>query len=160
MNTYNYNFKLFFVVIALLGLGGCAARQEITQLTDYVPQKVCIAKNDAVREGVIKALEKGFAKHNVDTMVVNATYVEKHGALTPSISDDQSKNCETLVFYTANWHWDLAMYMRFANVWLMDESMQAKLAQATYTAGAGLDKFIDAEEKIIELVDEMFKQKT
>ena len=31
-----------------------------------------------------------------------------------------------------------------------------KIAQASYRTGGGLDKFINAEEKIIELIDGMY----
>jgi hypothetical protein len=46
--------------------------------------------------------------------------------------------------------------MRFANIWIHDYPSMTRLAQATYTAGQGFDKFISAREKILELVDSMF----
>ena len=46
--------------------------------------------------------------------------------------------------------------MAYANIWVKDVETNEKIAQASYRTGGGLDKFIDAEEKIIELIDGMY----
>ena len=70
----------------------------------------------------------------------------------------QLNGCDAIVFYVANWGWDVSMYMRFANIWITDSTMDRKLANATYTAGTGFGKFQNARKKILELVDRMLDQ--
>lgn len=136
---------------------GCAAKQTITEFQGNVPQSVCIANHQAVKEGVLHALEKGFQKNGTTTTVIQGNYVLEDNSWKPTINSAEAKNCDAIAFYVANWAWDLAMYMHFANVWITDQAGAQKLAQSIYQAGAGPSKFIDAETKIIELVDEMYK---
>jgi hypothetical protein len=60
--------------------------------------------------------------------------------------------------YTANWRWDLALYMAFAEIIVYAEG--TKVGSAVYDSlhgGANMNKFINAEAKIRELVDELFR---
>ncbi|MGZ5818571.1 MAG: hypothetical protein ACXWJD_07475 [Burkholderiaceae bacterium] len=134
-------------------LMGYAAKQEITKFAEAVPQTLCVARNAAVKEGVLEAIQEGFTSHGTTVKLVDATYTEEHAMLHPTLQRDQLTGCDAVVFYVANWHWDLALYMRFANIWITNRNMSRKLAQATYQAGFGPGKFIDAKKKILELVD-------
>ena len=59
--------------------------------------------------------------------------------------------------YTANWGWDLAMYMKYAEIKVYRGVALVGLAVYDATRGGGRpDKFINAENKIRELVDELF----
>lgn len=151
--------KALMAVLALAILNGCAARQEITQLEQAIPKSICIAKHEAVREGVVKALSSSFNRHGMEVSTIPANYVLKHREYAPEVAPKDVNGCEAVAFYTANWAWDLATYMAHANIWITDPGMQKKIAQASYTTGGGLDKFINAEEKINELVDSMLQQK-
>ena len=137
-------------------LGGCAANQEITRLTMPGPQQVCIVRHEAVKEGVLEAIQQGFESHGIPTKVVSGVYEKKHAMWMPRFYIDQVKACDALCFYVANWNWDLASYMYFANIW-MATSDGKRLAQATYDAGRvyGPNKFIIARTKILELMNDM-----
>ena len=143
--------------LSVLLLAGCAATQTITEFDEAPPNTVCIAKHEAVREGILEALEEGFRQHGARTTVVRAIYEEKHALWTPQIYPDEVKSCDAIAFYVANWTWDLSMYMYFANIWITDQAMTKKIAQATYQTGGGPDKWINARKKILELVDEMYE---
>ncbi|MGZ3237648.1 MAG: hypothetical protein ACXU8A_09765 [Burkholderiaceae bacterium] len=152
--------KTFFVCSFLFSpLIGYAAKQEITQFAEAVPQTLCVAKNDAVKEGVLDAIQEGFTSHGSTVKVVDATYTEEHAMLRPTVQREQLTGCDAIVFYVANWHWDLALYMRFTNIWITNRNMSRRLAQATYQAGIGPGKFIDAKKKILELVDGLVEGK-
>ncbi|MEQ3697733.1 MAG: Sbal_3080 family lipoprotein [Pseudomonadales bacterium] len=144
------------VIVAVLFLSGCAATQTVSEFDQTLPKTVCIAEHEAVRDGVLDALEEGFRMNGTDTKVIRAIYEEKHATWIPSIYPDETEGCDAIVFYVANWTWDVALYMYFANVWITDVSMTEKIAQATYQAGTGPDKWINARSKILELVDEMY----
>ncbi|MFY8274180.1 Sbal_3080 family lipoprotein [Pseudoalteromonas sp. SSDWG2] len=154
--------KLTAVSIASLTLallGGCAAKQEVTQYTNRTaPETVCIAKHSSVKEGFLTAMQEGFQKHDIDTRVIDATYEVKHHSFQPKVDQGATQDCTALAFYTANWHWDLALYMAYANIWVTDTEQKDTLAQASYVTGGGLDKFIDARKKVLELIDQMFAQ--
>lgn len=151
-------FKTALSVAAVVTLAGCAAKQDVSRFEVEVPKTVCIAEHRDVKEGVITALEEAFSKHNVQTKVINANYVLKHQAYQTDLNPIDTESCNAVAFYVANWHWDLALYMSYANIWVTDVNQEKTIAQASYRTGGGLDKFIDAKSKIIELVDSMFQQ--
>lgn len=144
--------RFFGCGMLFLPLVSHATKQEITKFAEAVPQTLCIAKNEAVKEGALDALQEGFAAHGSTVKVISATYTEEHAMLHPAVAREQSEGCDAIVFYVANWGWDLALYMRFTNIWITNRNMNHKLAQATYEAGWGPSKFIDAKKKILELV--------
>ncbi len=150
--------KLVATTIVALLLAGCAATQTITEFDGAVPRTICIAKHEAVREGILEALEEGFRQHGARTTVVGAIYEEKHSMWYPTIQPVEVQGCDAIAYYVANWTWDISTYMYFANVWVTDrEDMNRIIAQATYQTGGGPDKWINANEKILELVDEMYE---
>jgi hypothetical protein len=136
---------------------GCTTRQHVTRLETPKPQQVCIVQHHAVKAGVLEALQEGLTKHGMRNKVVPGVYELKHAMWQPRWNPEQVTSCDALIFYVANWSWDLALYMRFANVWMTPIDGSKKLSQATYDAGGniGPGKFIVAREKILELVDQM-----
>ena len=138
-------------------LAGCTTRQHVSRLETPKPQQVCIVQHNAVKAGILEALQEGLTKHGMRYQVVPGIYEIKHAMWQPRWNAEQVKSCDALIFYVANWSWDLAIYMRFANVWMTPIDGSKKLAQATYDAGGniGPGKFIVAREKILELVDQM-----
>jgi len=146
----------FAVALSWL-MAGCATHQDITKLEQYRPKEVCIVKDDKVFEGVLEAIQDGFRQHAIDTRVVNGTYQQKHAMWHPVFSRSDTAGCDALLFYVANWSWDLAYYMYFANIWMTNADGSKKVAQATYDAShnIGVGKFVVAKDKIRELVDQM-----
>lgn len=150
--------KITTTALAIATLAGCAAKQDITRYEAQKPKTVCIAEHKAVKEGIITAMQEGFAKHNIETKVVSANYVLKHQQYETDVEPTDIEGCNAVAYYVANWRWDLALYMAYANIWVKNVEQTETIAQASYRTGGGLDKFIDAKEKIIELVDAMFLQ--
>jgi len=148
--------KVTITAAIVTTLAGCAAKQDITKFEQNKPKTVCIAEHKEVKEGVIDAMIKGFSKHDVKTRVIPANYVMKHQDYQTELSNGDTKGCNAVAYYVANWRWDLALYMAYANIWVKDVETNVKIAQASYRTGGGLDKFINAEEKIIELIDGMY----
>ncbi|WP_328188624.1 Sbal_3080 family lipoprotein [Marinobacter sp. OP 3.4] len=133
--------------IAVLGLlvfmSGCSITQKVEPVASYGSDKLCVIENDDVREGFLDALESSLAGQRIDYTVVD-------GGAVP-------KACQWTLTYTANWRWDLAIYMAYAEIKVFEGRSQK--GGATYDAmrgGANMNKFIDAEDKIRELVNELF----
>ena len=145
------------MILGVLFLTGCAATQDISEFDEIPPHTVCIAEHQAVREGVLDALEEGFRSHGADVKVIKGSYEKKHNMWHPQIYTSDLEGCDAIAFYVANWRWDISMYMCFANIWVTDTAMSEKIAQATYQTGGGPDKWINARKKLLELVDEMYK---
>jgi hypothetical protein len=142
--------------ISIMVIAGCAAHQEITRFESKAPERICIAKHEAVKEGFLETLKKELERHGASTKVVNGIYEERHGEFQGKVNPGAAEACDALAFYVAHWHWDLALYMRYADIWLTDADGVETIARTTYETGGGLDKFIDAEEKIAELVGQMY----
>lgn len=148
-----FTWLLFMMTL----LTACAAKQTATQFQGPKPAVICIAEHEAVlREGFREALVQAFHSHGARTKIIRGVYVEKDSAWNPSIYPEDTKGCDAIAFYVANWAWDLSMYMYFASIWITDVEMTKKIAQATYQTGGGLDKFINARDKVFELVDEIY----
>lgn len=140
-----------------LTLSGCAAKQQITGFQNSPPQNICVARHEAVRKNFHDALVESLERHQADVRTIRANYVEKHQAWNPTVVEENIDNCDAIAFYVANWTWDITMYMHYANIWLTDKEMSQKIAQATYQTGGGPDKWINAKEKVDELVDQMYQ---
>ncbi len=148
---------LAIVFLALL-LGGCAsATQQITRIEGQKPKEVCIVRHEAVKGETLEAIQEGFQKNGIKTRAVSGTYEQKDRMWVPKWNPAEVRGCDAIGFYVANWRWDLANYMAFANIWMVTPDGQRKIGQATYDAMrvAGTSKFINARNKLIELVDQM-----
>ncbi|MFZ6775302.1 Sbal_3080 family lipoprotein [Undibacterium sp. Ji83W] len=147
--------KKIVLVLFIAVLSGCASKQTLTKFSGTIPKSVCIAKHEAVRDTVLEVLQEGFRARGIETKVISSSYVQKNSAWYPTPNPSEAANCEAIVFYVANWHWDLAMYMRFANIWVTDPTLTKRFADTSYQAGGGPDKFIDARKKLLSMVESL-----
>jgi hypothetical protein len=111
------------------------------------PAQICIIKNEKVREGFLDAYGDALKAKSIQVKTL---------AETATLND-----CPTTSTYTANWAWDMALYMRYAEIKVYRSA--AFVGEAGYDAtwdGGRLDKFISAENKIRELVDELFDRQS
>ncbi len=130
--------------IFVLSLGGCAITQNVSPVEPFDGKEICVIENPAVVQAAFLP-----------------TYQQKLEAkgYTVRVLPAAAKvtDCPVTSTYTANWRWDLALYMAFADLRIFTNGKQA--GQATYdslSGGANLNKFIKADEKIGELVDQLF----
>lgn len=127
-----------------ISLAGCAINQTVKPVERFEGTLVCIVVNPAVsQEGFLATYarvlaEKGFTVRQLPP----------GSAIT---------ECPVTLTHTANWRWDLAMYMAFADIKVYNNGQQS--GQAVYDAlrgGANMNKFIRGEAKITELVNRLF----
>jgi hypothetical protein len=137
---------LFVALVALLAAAasGCSIKQSVKPV-DFSgqPMEVCILKNEDVRQGFLEAYTSALNAKNLQVKLL---------AQTASLNE-----CATTSTYTARWSWDLALYMKYAKIKVYRSA--ALVGEAVYDAtwgGGRLDKFINAENKIRELVNELF----
>jgi len=140
----------------------CASRQDISRIEGPRPTMICIVEHTAVRgEGVLPAIQDGIAKKGLQSRVVPGTYEKRDKLWQPHFDEKNVAGCDALLFYVANWNWDIAWYMYFASIWMTDGGGEKSIARATYDASlnAGPGKFINAREKNLELVDLLLSEK-
>jgi hypothetical protein len=131
-----------------LAAGGCSLKQTVnpapTDLQAKSAEKIAIIENPAVRmEGFDDAIERS---------------LERCGFTVEMLPKGTAKDARPLVItYTANWSWDLDLYLSYAKIDLYRQGKH--VADATYDAtwgGAHLGKFVKADEKVDSLIYEMF----
>ncbi len=137
--------KKLLIFCFALATTACTIHQEVQPLTynQELEQKVCIVDNPDVKEGFVDAYRSS---------------LEQKGFTVETLDAGASLNsCDLTSTYTANWLWDLALYMAYAEIKVYQEA--TPVAEAVYDSrrgGANMDKFIDAEVKVAELVDLLF----
>jgi hypothetical protein len=133
------------IITALLiaaGLAGCAAKQEIEPAEIPQGSHVCIAENPAVRAGFLVELKKILDEKNIDYIVTGI---------------DSARDCEWHVTYVARWSWDVALYMTYAEIKVFHYGRLD--GTALYDGTFAINKFIDSEPKIRELVNQLIQER-
>jgi len=124
-------------------LCACTITQTVDPVTQIDSNEVCIIEDPAVREGFLPELEKVLR--------------DKNATIRRLELSAKRSECPIVVTYTARWSWDLAMYMSYAEIVVYQDGTPAGKALYDATKGGGrMDKFVDAEPKIRELVNELF----
>ncbi|MXR70978.1 hypothetical protein GNT65_20175 [Shewanella sp. JBTF-M18] len=138
--------NVLIVFAVLMMTTACSIKQRVDPVQVSRSDEVCIQKNPDVRHGFLDEVEKVLTEKQIKYRVLDQL--------------DASHQCEWTATYTANWAWDLALYMVYAEIKIFH---QGRLdGEAIYDArmgGANMNKFIDAEPKIRELIEELIRQK-
>lgn len=132
-------------VVALMVLTGCSIKQVVdpAKLSPSLAPEICMISSPGVRQGFTEAYSRSLQRKGFTIRVLPA-------GSSPSI-------CPLSTSYIGTWKWDLALYMRNADIEVFENGR--RVGRATYDASNGsgrLDKFIDAESKINELTDQLF----
>ncbi|RTR35939.1 hypothetical protein EKG38_24255 [Shewanella canadensis] len=124
----------------------CSIKQRIDPIQINNTAVVCIQENPDVREGFLKEMEVVLKEKKIDYRIVREL--------------NASNQCEWTATYTANWAWDLALYMVYAEIKVYhDGRLDGEAIYDARRGGANMSKFIDAEPKIRELIEQLIKQK-
>jgi hypothetical protein len=137
------NPRILCVALTGVALTGCAINQTVKPVERFDGKQVCIIENRAVKNGFLETYKR---------VLTEEGYAVRQLASTAAVTD-----CQVTSTYTANWRWDLALYMAFADIKVYNNGQQA--GQVTYDAlsgGANMAKFVKGETKITELVNQLF----
>jgi hypothetical protein len=138
--------KLILVFVAIALSTGCAISRNVVPVdSDEKVEKIYVRYNDAVHmEGLNDELVAQFREMGFDAELFRG--------------DTPEEALHTFIF-TANWTWDIAMYLTYFRGTLMEDGRT--LGQAEYDAtsgGANLGKFGQTAEKIRPLLEEMMQK--
>lgn len=138
-------YLIFISLFTILLFSGCSIKQEINPIDtrDTGTKEVCIIKNTAVRTTFLEAYKNALENKQYKVIIKEDNY--------------SAKNCNIISTYTANWRWDLALYLVYAelNVYKQD-NLVGKAIYDSLHGDANMNKFINAQEKIKELVDKLY----
>jgi hypothetical protein len=133
------------IFVLLLGvIHGCSIKQTVKAVElSGQPMEICIIKNEKVRPSFLDAYSDALKAKSIQVRTLDET--------------TGLNECTITSTYAAHWAWDVAMYMRYAEIKVYRGVALVGLAVYDATWGGGRpDKFIDAENKIRELVDKLF----
>ena len=136
-------WRLAALLPVALVLTGCAIHQRVKPAGVIDGREICVIENPAVRAGFVESYKRALSSKG---------YVVRQLPATASIAE-----CQVTSTYTAQWRWDLAMYMAYAEIKVFSNGRPA--GEATYDAlrgGGNMNKFIDADRKVGELVNQLF----
>ena len=136
--------RLLVAISIMATVTGCAITQSVKPIDSLAGKEICVVVNPAVQH-------QGFL----------ATYqrvLTEKGYLVRQLPAGAPVNaCPVTSTYTANWRWDLALYMAYADIKVFNNGVQS--GQVTYDAlqgGFNMNKFIKGETKVVELVNQLF----
>ena len=140
-----YKRAVSAVILTAL-LAGCSIQQKVEPVNLSQDSQLCIIENTKVRDGFLQEFRSVLAARQIPHQMVEQF--------------DVPENCQWTATYNAKWSWDMATYMSLAEikVYHKGELMGEALYDAT-KGGANMNKFISADEKIRELVNELFQSK-
>lgn len=133
------------IAAASIALSGCAITQDVTpSALDQRAQELCLVRNSEV-------VQDGF--HDVYQRVL-----ERKGFKVRWLPDKSPvTSCPLVGTYDIIYRWDLAIYMARADLRIYADGKE--VGRAVYdslSGGANLNKFIQTEPKLTELVDLLF----
>lgn len=122
----------------------------------------CIARK-VVPVGSETAIEKIYVLHNKKVHMEEfihelVSQLEQLGFQTGVYSGDRPADAKHYLIYTANWNWDVAMYLTYFRATLYEN--EQVLGEVEYDArkgGANMGKFGRAAEKIRPLLRDLLK---
>ncbi len=135
--------KIVSAALVLLALTGCSINQTVKPVEQFAGKEICIVENTAVRESFLSAYKKALDGKGFITRKVTAESV--------------GNSCPIVSTYSANWRWDLAMYLAYAEIKVYNNGQPS--GEAIYDAmggGGNPGKFISADNKVTELVAQLF----
>ncbi|MBK5478175.1 hypothetical protein JFU04_19000 [Pseudomonas sp. TH21] len=133
------------VVLTALFLSGCSITQTVTPvaLSPAQSAEICMIPAAGLRSGF------------------NSTYtaqLRSKGFQTRELPPGSPPaSCALSTTYIGTWSWDFALYMTFADIQVFENGH--RIGQALYDAtwgGGRPDKFISAQNKIIEMTNQLF----
>jgi len=137
--------RILVAISALMMTGACSIQEHIVPVTfsRTATREVCIREHAATRETFLAEYQRVLEQRGFQVRVV-----PENSPLT---------TCPIMTTYIARWSWDLTIYMSYAELHVYDNGVD--VGRAVYdsrSGGARMDKFIDAETKIRQLVDQLF----
>ena len=135
--------KFLVGLFVLATLAGCSITQSVEPIASTKMSEICIQENSAV---MMKEFRPELQRQ-----------IESKGIHTRVYTGVKPDVCEFDLRYTANWQWDLAMYLSYVELRVYDSDRLAGVATYDARRGGGrMDKFGTTTAKLEPLINELF----
>ncbi|MEM7506470.1 MAG: Sbal_3080 family lipoprotein [Pseudomonadota bacterium] len=135
--------KYLLLAVSTFAIVACSIKQDVRPVAAKPVDTLCVETNrDVAQPGFEPALVRQIAARSIAVQTVDRASREE---------------CATVMTYTANWRWDLALYLYYAELIVTDDS--GEIGRAVYDAkqgGLNFGKFGRTEDKIQSLVTQLF----
>ncbi len=139
--------KKSFLIIVCVILSACSIKQVVEKAEIPKEALLCVIENKDVREGFLKEFKHVLNSKSIPYKVINESSIPAE--------------CEWTATYVANWTWDLALYMSYAEIKVFQNgNLDGKAIYDSTKGGGNMSKFIDAKSKIRELMNELLAFKS
>ena len=139
--------KKLWLLCCVILLPACTITQNIEPAEITKNAEICIIENPAVRAGFLKEYLSVLSSKRIAYKMVNVA--------------DVPEDCEWTSPYTANWTWDLTIYMSYAEIKIFHKgSLDGQAIYDSRSGSSNMGKFIDAEPKVRELVNQLMQFKS
>ncbi|KXU36297.1 hypothetical protein AXE65_05265 [Ventosimonas gracilis] len=134
------------MIAGFFALSGCVSQTiDPVKINPTSPPEICMIEN------ATKKVRQGF------TDTYRAALQEKGFTVKQLPPASNPSDCHLSTQYIAQWKWNLTIYMSYVEIKVYEDGRM--IGKALYDARiAGLDKYINAEDKIREMVNELFPQ--
>ncbi len=141
-------FKNFgWLLIFSMTVTGCSIKQTVEPAEIPLAAELCIIENTDTREGFLREFQSTLTARDIQHRLVSERNVPE--------------SCEWTATYVARWTWDLALYMSYAEIKIFrNGNLDGEAIYDSTHGGGNMGKFIDAEPKIQELVNELMQFKS
>jgi len=135
--------QVFALLAVSAGLTGCSISKTVDPIKPAQVSQVCVLDNkDIFMDGFQPEVQKQIEAKQIPTKVYTGA---------------RPAECSHYLEYTANWQWDMAMYLTYAEFRVYDARGLAGTAFYDARRGGGrLDKFGHTADKIRPLIDQLF----
>ena len=140
-------YKVIGISVLCLFVSACSIKQTVETAELPRNSQLCVVENPDVREGFLREFKSVLNNRNISFKVVNQRNVPA--------------DCQWTATYVGRWSWDLALYMSYAEIKVYNNgSLYGEAIYDSTWGGANMGKFIDAEEKIRELLNSLLDEKS
>ncbi|MBB34180.1 MAG: hypothetical protein CME88_05090 [Hirschia sp.] len=123
----------------------CSIKQNVQPVSLLAQQEICVIQNDAVRAEFLTAINRSLSSWSYQV-----TLLDQGSPVT---------SCPVTMAYVANWSWDVAVYMTYAQLDVyQDGAISGSAVYDARSGGANMGKFINAEAKVDELIGQLFQK--
>lgn len=135
------------MAISFTMISACSITQQVEPAEIPRGNELCIIENPDVRAGFLKEYRSVLSSKGVPHRLVSKNSVPA--------------SCEWTSTYVARWTWDMSLYMSYAEIKIFQRGrLDGEAKYDSTRGGANMSKFIDAEPKIRELVDQLMQIKS
>lgn len=138
--------NLLFIIV-LLNTTGCVIHERVSPVRDDINKILCVEKND-------KVLMEGFHSELISQLETMGIKTQTH-----TFESKIPEGCIYSMDYTANWQWDMAMYLVYADIKVYrGDRVIGKIEYDAKMGGGRLDKFGTTANIIRPLLQRLFKK--